>query len=163
MDRKEHIGFELRLIQNLICERMKEGRESDSVGMTQLQHLIIRFLDENQGREVYQRDIESAFHTSRATISNTLQVMERNGLIVRRQVAQDARLKCLELTERSRELSRRAKEKVEQTEQLLRKGMTTEEVAVFRDLLQRVRTNLEEEKLRAADKNRQEEHNRCIC
>ncbi len=145
MEKEEHIGFELRLIHNLVCESMKESRERDGVCLTQLQNMIIRFLIEHRDVEVYQRDLEAAFHSSRATISNTLQVMERNGLITRVQVERDARLKCLQLTEKSMELSRRAKENVEKMEQLLRKGMDEEEVSVFREMLRKVRRNLEEE------------------
>ncbi len=146
MDRREHIGFELRLIQNLICESMKESHELDGVCVTQLQHWIIRYLDDHQEREIYQRDLEEAFHTSRATISNTLQVMERNGLITRTAVVQDARLKSLKLTEKSVEFTRRIAENVEQMERKLRKGMTDEEFAVFMETLRRIRRNLEEDR-----------------
>ncbi len=146
MDRREHIGFELRLIQNLICESMKESHELDGISVTQLQHWIIRYLDDHQDREIYQRDLEDAFHTSRATISNTLQVMERNGLITRNAVAQDARLKSLKLTKKSVEFTRRIAENVEQMERKLRKGMTDEEFTVFMETLRRMRRNLEEDR-----------------
>lgn len=142
--KKDHIGFELRLIHNLIEETMREHQEEDGLRVTQLQHWIIRYLHQNQDRDVYQRDLEEMFHTSRATISNTLQVMERNGLITRTNVKQDARLKKLCLTERSVEFSRHAKEHVDQMELLLRKGMTAEEFQTLMELLRRVRHNLEE-------------------
>ena len=145
MDRKDHIGFELRGIHNLISEIMKADREQDGICVTQLQHWIIRYLDENQERDVFQKDLEEEFQTSRATISNTLQVMERNGLIVRTAVSQDARLKKLNLTENSREFTRRAKQNVEKMEMLLRKGMTVEEVQFFMETLRRIHCNLEEE------------------
>lgn len=148
MDRREHIGFELRLIQNLICETMKENRERDGARITQLQHWIIRYLDDHQDRDVYQKDLEEAFQTSRATISNTLQVMERNGMITRTSVEQDARLKKLGLTEETLEFTRRAKENVEQMELLLRKGMSDEEVSLFMELLHRIQHNLEEDRER---------------
>lgn len=148
MDERDHIGFHLRLIQNLISETMKENRERDGICVTQLQHWVIKYLDEHQGQEIYQKDLEEAFRTSRATISNTLQVMERNGLIARTAVEQDARLKKLELTEQSREFSRRARENVEQMEKLLKKGMTEEEVVVLMRLLNQMQHNLKEDRER---------------
>ena len=148
MDRKEHIGFEIRVIQNLISEIIKDNKQRSEVCVTQLQHWIIRYLDENREKDVFQKDLEEVFKTSRATISNTLQVMERNGLITRTSVEKDARLKRLALTEKAREFRRRVGVNVEEMESLLRNGMTEEETAVFINLLHRVRTNLEEEHAR---------------
>ena len=145
MDRKDHIGFELRGIQNLISEIMKADREQDSICVTQLQHWIIRYLDEHRDQDLFQKDMEEAFQTSRATISNTLQVMERNGLIERKAVQHDARLKKLNLTESSEEFTRRARQNVERMEALLRKGMMKEEEQVFMETLRRIHHNLEEE------------------
>lgn len=158
--KKNHIGFEIRLIHNLIDEAVRAYQEEDGLRVTQLQHWIIRYLNQNRDRDVYQRDLEEEFCTSRATISNTLQVMERNGLITRTSVKQDARLKKLCLTERSIEFSRHARQHVDQMELLLRKGMTEEEFQTFMALLRRVRHNLEENRQRgsqaAADMKQEE-------
>lgn len=145
MDKKDHIGFELRGIQNLISEIMKVDHEQDNICVTQLQHWILRYLDDHQDQDVFQRDLEEAFQTSRATISNTLQVMERNGMIERKSTPQDARLKKLSLTEKSKEFTRRARQNVEKMEALLRKGMTKEEEQAFMEALHRIHRNLEEE------------------
>ena len=142
MDRRDHIGFELRLIHNLIGESMKSKREADGICLTQLQHLIIRYLMENERDEVYQKNLEEMLHTSRATISNTLQVMERNGLVRRETAKQDARLKKLVLTDKAREISRKAKENVEEMEQLLRKDLSEEEAQLLLSMLRRIRENL---------------------
>ena len=145
MGKREHIGFEIRIIQNLICEIIKDNKEHHEVCVTQLQHWIIRYLDANTDKDIYQKDLEEVFKTSRATISNTLQVMERNGLITRTSVEQDARLKKLALTEKAREFRRQVGENVESMEAMIRRGMTVEEEETFIRLLHKVRTNLEEE------------------
>lgn len=142
-EKKEHIGFELRLIHNLMEANMKENREQDGFCVTQIQHWIIHYLCRNQDRDVFQRDLEEEFHASRATISSTLQVMERNGLIVRTAVGWDARLKKISLTGKALDFSRRARENVDQMERLLRKGMTREEEETLLRLLKQVRKNLE--------------------
>lgn len=145
VERKEHICFEIRIIQNLICEIIKDNKARNDVCVTQLQHWIIRYLDANPDKDIYQKDLEEVFKTSRATISNTLQVMERNDLIIRTSVEQDARLKRLTLTEKARAFRRKVGENVESMEALMRKGMTPEEEEIFVRLLHKVRENLEEE------------------
>ncbi len=141
-----HLGPEFRRIHNLMGERMKAVREQDGACITQLQHWIIRYLDENQDREIYQKELEEVFHSSRATISNTLQVMERNELVIRSSVESDARLKKLTLTEKAKEFTRKARENVEQTEALFRRGMSEEEVEQLLGLLRKVRENLQEDR-----------------
>ena len=123
---------------------MKENRDRDSVRLTQIQHWIIRYLDKNQDKDIFQKDLEKEFHASRAAISGTLQVMERNGLIERHAMEWDARLKKISLTEKALEFSRHARENVDRTEKLLRKGMTPEESETLLRLLRQVRSNLEE-------------------
>lgn len=144
MEKKKHIGFEIRWIQNMIGEKMKEREEKDGVCITQLQHWILHYIAHSD-RDIYQRDLEEAFHVSRATISNTLQTMERNGLIIRTAVQQDARLKKLSLTDKAREFQRKGKERVEAMEASLTKGFREEEKELLYELLKRVRCNLEEE------------------
>mgnify|MGYP004529002207 CR=1 FL=1 len=143
MTDKKHIGFELRLLHNLIGARMKEAMEADGACLTPVQHWIIRFLEENSDKEIFQKDLEEKFRASRATVSCTLQVMEKNGLIIRCSVKQDARLKCILLTDKAREYSLRIRQNVEQTEQLLRKGMSEAEADELLRLLRLARTNLE--------------------
>ena len=142
-DKRNHIGFLLRLAHNLLEANVKENSELDGQPVTQIQHWIIRYLDKNQDRDIFQKDLEEEFHTSKATISSTLQVMERNGLITRTAVEWDARLKKLGLTEKALEFTRRARENVDKTEQLLRNGMTEEEVQELLRLLKQVCRNLE--------------------
>lgn len=123
---------------------MREKCENDGFCITQLQHMIIRFLNHNQQKEMYQKDLEEEFHVSRATISNTLQVMERNGLICRSAVTQDARLKKITLTERAMEFSRQARHNVEELETCMKGGMSAEEHEELLRLLRKVRMNLEQ-------------------
>lgn len=123
---------------------MKEKREKDGFCVSQLQHWIIRFLSINQEKNIFQKDLEKEFRVSRATISSTLQVMEKNGLIVRETGMQDARLKRISLTARSLEFSRKAEENVRQMEETLAAGFSPEEKQQLLSMLRRLRRNLEE-------------------
>ncbi len=142
-DKREHIGFEIRWIQNLIEATMREKRERNGFCVTQIQHWIINYLDHRSNQDIYQKDLEEEFHVSRATISSTLQVMEKNGLIIRSAVQQDARLKKLTLTERAIEFKRQARQNVDELELCMQDGLSTEEKVQLLYLLRKVRQNLE--------------------
>ena len=63
-----------------------------------MQKMFLGYLDAHDGQPVYQKDLESAFHIRRSTASGILQIMVRDGLLVREPVEGDARLKRLVLT-----------------------------------------------------------------
>ncbi len=123
---------------------MREKRERNGFCVTQIQHWIIHYLDRNSNRDIYQKDLEEEFHVSRATISSTLQVMEKNGLITRSAVLQDARLKKIALTERAIEFKRQARQNVEELELCMQDGLSEKEKGDLLHLLRKVRKNLEE-------------------
>lgn len=81
--------------------------------------------------EVYQKDVEEFFYLRRSTVTQTLQAMEKNGLIRRSSVARDARLKKLELTEAGQALEAQIHTRVMQMEQRLRESLTEEEITQF--------------------------------
>lgn len=56
----------------------------------------------DQGRDLYQRDLEEWLHIGRSSITTLLQGMEQDGFIRRESVAQDARFKRLCATEKGR-------------------------------------------------------------
>ena len=146
MDRRETLGYRIRLIQNEIHRRMEAKRSENEThseaDLTGMQRWLMGYLKEHEGEEVYQRDIERAFSVSRATASNMLSVMERKGLIERLPVERDARLKKLVLTERAQALLTRAEQDVREMEALLTAGMEKQEICHLMQLLDRVLANL---------------------
>lgn len=62
---------------------------------------IIMFLDRHRGDEIFQHDIETRFCITRSTASRVLTRMEHKGLIIRKPVARDARLKRIVLTQKA--------------------------------------------------------------
>ena len=93
---------------------------------------------------MFQRDVEAEFSITRATASKTLSAMERGGLICRRSVAEDARLKRLELTEKAMEHMHRIHRGMAEFERELVRGMTEEEQRTLLALLEKVERNAEE-------------------
>lgn len=145
MDRKtRYISFTLRVIHNQVKDIIsKTVPKSDFAPQTQLQGGILGFLFHHRDSAVYQKDIEKEFRISRATATNTLQVMEKRGLIVRRSLDKDARLKRILMTEAAATNHARVEEHIREMNERMLQGMTPEEIAQFDSYLGRVMKNLE--------------------
>ena len=98
---ERHIGKRLGILSNLVRRRIDNELNQSGVEVTGSQARIIGFLYRQiQIRNVYQRDIEEEFDIRRSTVTNTLQLLERNGYISRVSVDEDARLKKILLTDK---------------------------------------------------------------
>lgn len=144
-EEEKGIAFILRMLHNQIKMTIhKSLPKAEKAPRTQLQGGILGYLYHHQDQPVYQRDIEKEFRISRATATNTLQVMEREELIVRKALDKDGRLKRIQMTETAYRDHRRLEEHMQMTERRMLEGMTEEEVSQLRRLLGIMQRNLEE-------------------
>ena len=137
------IGRELHSLSNLIrryFEFASHKREVEIV--TGNNGWIIGYLAENEGRDIYQRDLEEHFTIARSTASKVLRLMERKGLIQRLSVAHDARLKKIILTEKAKEIEGLMLEDAKKMERTLIKGFSAEEVNTLSSYIQRMKENI---------------------
>lgn len=141
---EETFGHRFRLIHNAIEKSIDKqvGGILEGERLTGVQFATLHYLFHHQTTDVFQKDIEAAFHISRATASNILKGMEKKGLIQRVPMEYDGRLKKLLLTQKAYEHDKQARIGVERTEQWVIKGMTEEEIHTFRSLLDRAIQNL---------------------
>jgi DNA-binding MarR family transcriptional regulator len=102
MDREErHFGKMLRILSNLIRRKIENELNQKGMEVTSSQARIIGFVyRQTQNRNIYQKDIEVEFDIRRSSVTNTLQLLEKNGYISRVSVDEDARLKKIQLTEK---------------------------------------------------------------
>lgn len=143
MEQNDSIGYRIRLIHNQVRRRMEAKKQENEGNLTGMQHWTLHYLKEHEAEEIYQRDLEEVFSVSRATASNMLQVMEREGLIVRVPVEHDARLKKLVLTERAQHMVERARQDVADLEREMTRGMDEKEVQALTASLDKILLNLE--------------------
>ena len=133
------VGFAVKILSNQFRRNLKLNDD-----LTDMQGRIICFLYKNGSELIYQRDIESRFNIRRSTVTGILQLMEKNGLLVRSPVSNDARLKKLELTDKAiamhEEFERRAKE----LDELASKGISKEELDSFIETANKMINNLSE-------------------
>ena len=97
----EQVGFEMHRTEHMMSRRLEAGVKAEGIDEITLSHgWIIRFLYENRERDIYQKDIEKYFLVGRSTVTNSIQLMEKKGLVRREFVECDARLKKVLLTEK---------------------------------------------------------------
>lgn len=137
------VGLELRCLNNLIMrsiEKMPHRKQVESI--TGTNGWIIGYLAENSSGDIYQKDLEQHFSITRSTASKVLNLMERKGLIERRSVAHDARLKKIVLTEKAWEVSAWMREDRLFLEKILTKGFTAEELQNFLQSVRKMKENI---------------------
>ena len=144
------------LIQSIIktgnIARRYVDRQADSAGVDLSGGVMgILIYLAHHSDAVYQRDLEAKFSLARSTVSGILRQMEKDGLINRESVPDDARLKRVVLTEKAQLLHGRMWEAMNALEAVLGEGFSQEERLQFMGYLDRVTENLwRREKLPAA-------------
>ena len=142
---RRRIAFDLRVIHNQIKDIIhKSSPKFEKAPKTQLQGGILGYLYHHRDEPVYQRDLEKEFRISRATATNTLQVMEREGFIVRKSQDKDARLKRIVMTEEACNNHAKIEQHMKMLDERILKGMSGAEVEELYRLLGIMHRNLEE-------------------
>ena len=140
---EQNIGHKVRIINNYIDKYFKTSwQEKEGVEPTRMQCATMRYLRIHQNEDVFQKDLEAAFSISGATATNILKIMEKDGLIRRVSMPNDARLKKLEMTEKGVALDETARAQVARLEKGMQKDFTEEEFARFRAYLDRLAQNI---------------------
>ena len=143
-EREKRIAFVLREIHNQIKHFIhRSSPRFEQAPKTQLQGGILGYLYHHQDQPVYQRYLEKEFCISRATATNTLQVMERDGLVVRRALDKDARLKRIQMTDEAFRNHMQIEAHMEMMDSRMIEGMSEDEAAQLRRLLGILQKNLE--------------------
>ena len=114
----------------------------DRNGITETECLILGVLCDHPDRELYQRDVEEVFCIRRSTASRFLQNLEKDGMLTRQSVPQDARLKKLVPTEKAIAIHEDIAEKFQIAEALMTAGLTEEELAQFIATARKIQHNL---------------------
>ena len=144
--RENHISFEIKTVNNLIKRRVEMSdvkREVDNI--TGMHAWVIGYIADHDGKDVFQRDLEEKFEIRRSTATGIINLMEKNGLVIREKVDYDARLKKLVLTDKSREINNLIEEDINNIEKLITKGIDEEELETFRKVIIQMKGNLNED------------------
>ena len=138
---KEHGGAPVKCILDVSKNiRYYFDHAMSESGLTSIQSRILGHLRhaQDEGRFVFQREIEDVFRIKRSSVTSVLQTLEKKGLIVRESIPEDARVKKLVLTEDARKLQVCTYQALGEMEREVRSLFTEEEFRRFLDYMHRI-------------------------
>ncbi|WP_422485456.1 MarR family winged helix-turn-helix transcriptional regulator [Gudongella sp. DL1XJH-153] len=150
--KRKTVGMELRSLNNLLKRYIENSQHFQyAKKITGTNGWIIAYLFENEGTDVFQRDLEERFTITRSTISKVLKLMEHKGLIERLSVEEDARLKKIVLTDKAREIHQAVKSDLMEIETRLMKDFSHEEKEQLLVFIDRMKSNMESPSEKSVD------------
>lgn len=142
MESRRRIGLELAAIGNLIKRRVPNIPNAENE-LTRMQMWVINYIRlRNNEKDMYQGELEREFNITRATASNLLKRMERDGLITRESVFHDARMKKILLTEEAIRRSDEVRRCINENEHLMEQNISAEDLEVFFRVIDQIKENL---------------------
>lgn len=138
------LGHKIGRISRNIDRYFDKKRCANDTCIPRSQGMIIGYIMDNPGVDIFQKDIEMNFDLSGATVTNMLKSLEKNGFIIRTPMKNDARLKKIELTQKALEHEKRVRGNIRTIESAMRKGFSDEEFDRLLAYMNRVIENMEE-------------------
>lgn len=134
---------EVRYINHLLSRRALENNfiEVDK-NLTRANAFIIKYLINNQDKDIFQKDIESKFGITKSTASTVLKLMEAKNLITRQSISNDARYKKIIPTKKAYEIHQKIEQSYLKDQELLLSNFSFEEKESFKALLTKLKTNI---------------------
>jgi DNA-binding MarR family transcriptional regulator len=131
---------------NLLSHKLKKQMDARlaAYGITGVQAKVMRYIGARyRTGPVFQRDVEEAFDLSRSTATGILQLLEKNGFLLRESTQQDARLKSLVPTQKAEELEHQIRLCIQDIETALTKGLSPGQLQLFAEVTAQMSQNLD--------------------
>lgn len=138
-----HLGNKFRVIHNMIDKYFEKRCGRATYKLTRVQCATLHYLYDHREKNVFQKDIESEFCISGATATNILKGLERQKLIMREPMPEDARLKKIVLLESGVACHKQAYRNMIHMEETLAAGFSEEDLETLRNMLDHIIANLE--------------------
>ena len=135
-------ALKIRCISNLIRRTLDNNLNTKFDDITNINSWIIRYIDKNSNKNIYQKDLEKEFSITRSTASKVVNLMEKKGYIKRESVEGDARLKKLTLTDKAKDVTYIMKRNVSNIEKKMVKGISKEDLEVFCNVIDKLERNI---------------------
>ncbi|MCI5649976.1 MAG: MarR family winged helix-turn-helix transcriptional regulator [Fusicatenibacter sp.] len=143
MKKKRTVGHSVRTLDNMMFRSFASCvREHGLDELTTMHGWILGFLSCNEGRDIFQKDIESEFQIGRSTVTNIVKLMEKKGYIRREAVPYDARLKKLVLTDTGRALHEATIQLIDELEGKTTAGIEKEDLETFFTVIEKLKENV---------------------
>lgn len=141
LEKKVEVGRKVEMLSRQIRRKVDESISSQDLTAKQAMILLVIY-DLSKVKDVYAKDIEDAFDMRRATVTGILQLMEKNGIIVREENNIDGRLKSIRLTQKAINLRLKMKKNIQKVESNLLSDLSKEEIETFLKIMEKMSHNL---------------------
>ena len=141
LEKKVEVGRKVEMLSRQIRRKVDESISSQDLTAKQAMILLVIY-DLSKVKDVYAKDIEDAFDMRRATVTGILQLMEKNGIIVREENNIDGRLKSIRLTQKAINLRLKMKKNIQKVESNLLSYLSKEEIETFLKIMEKMSHNL---------------------
>lgn len=138
------IGYEVRELA-LSLNRLMD-KEAEKLAITNLkgpQAMVLKFIKDNPEKIVYQKDIEEELCIRKATASQLINRMEKNGFINRVTVSKDKRYRQLVITEQGKNSLSKIDHLIDRTEKKMKSDLSSEELTTFFNLLGKIKKSID--------------------
>ncbi len=144
MESELSIGLTIRKLNNAIRRDIEKTNVKNNISAKGVHGWAIKYFYENKDKDIFQRDFEEKFSIRRSTATQILKLMEKNGLIVRKSVESDARLKKIILTDKAEDILKIIDEDIKKREKRMRKNISKSDLEVFFSVCDDFMKNLED-------------------
>ena len=141
LEKKVEVGRKVEMLSRQIRRKVDESISSQDLTAKQAMILLVIY-DLSKVKDVYAKDIEDTFDMRRATVTGILQLMEKNGIIVREENNVDGRLKRIRLTQKAINLRLKMKKNIQKVESNLLSDLSKEEIETFLKIMEKMSHNL---------------------
>ena len=142
---QKSVGFEIRAITNQLKRHINSLPVFQQYDLRGGRGYILGFLYDHADRAIYQKDIEKEFRISKSTVTEVLQLMEKNGFITRESSKKDGRMKRLLPTQKALTIRQEVMENIRTVENKLKAGIREEDYRTCLKVLKKMSENLSKE------------------
>lgn len=142
MERKQYIA---KAVIDLSFQLKRDlDNTAAKYGLTRPQAVILKYLEaESAQKDIFQKDIEREFRIRKSSVTSVIQLLEKNGYIVRESVNEDARLKKIILTDKAIEVNQFIGDGLEKREEKFYRVLSKEEIENFFYIMNKISGTLE--------------------
>ena len=133
-----------RLYGLLCCLHRQMRRDNHKLfaeyGITHVQMHAMIFIqcESNEGKSVCQKDIEKQVNLRPSAMSTMLTNLEKRGFLIRTVSDDDARTKCVRLTEKGKNVCLKDKLLMDKCDTIVQTALTEDEQEIFKNLLLKI-------------------------
>lgn len=146
ISQKQRFGIEIKSLANMLQRNMdRHVRQSGFDELTVMHGWVIAYLYRNEGKEIFQKDLEKEFGIRSSSVTNVLQLMEKKGYIRRESVDYDSRLKRLVLLDTGRSFFHSLETMMKNMTYDTLEGIEDEKLDVFFEVIEKMKKNLKKQ------------------